>query len=132
MAAKKTKPGYDFLYEALKGDKNAVYADVAAAAAKKGLTVYPIMWGRAKAALGLVKSKPRGQGKAAKAKAAKAISQARPAGKRGPGRPRKNAPAALDGTIDSIVAAVKSGEMERSRYRAALEKIHAILAGVLG
>lgn len=129
MAAKKTKPGYDFLYEALKSNKNAVYAEVAAAAAKKGLTVYPIMWGRAQAALGIVKSKPRGQAKAAKAaKAAKTM----PIGKRGPGRPRKNASTGLDGTIESIVAAVKSGEQEKARYRSALEKIQALLADVLG
>ncbi|MFO1076635.1 MAG: hypothetical protein U1E73_02800 [Planctomycetota bacterium] len=129
MAAKKTKPGYDYLYSALKSNRNAVYADVAAAAAKKGLTVYPIMWGRAKAALGLVKSKPRGQGKAATSKA-KASGVKLP-GRRGPGRPRKNVGNAFTGTIESIVAAVKSGEQEKARYRSALERIQSILADAL-
>lgn len=112
----------EFLVESLKNDRNAVYADVAAAAAKKRLKVYPIMWGRAKALLGYVKVAPRGKGKAAKAKA----------GRRGPGRPPKAAAASLDGSLASIVAAVKGSEQERSRYRAALQRIHAILAEALG
>ena len=120
MAAKKTKPGYDFLVSVLKKNPEAVYADAAATAQKKGLTVFPIMWGRAQAALGLVKSKPRGKARAAKAKA----------GKRGPGRPRKNV-AALEGSIESIVAAVKGSEQAKARYRSALEKIQSILADVL-
>lgn len=123
MAAKKSNPAMEFLVESLKNDRNAVYADVAAAAAKKRLKVYPIMWGRAKALLGYVKVAPRGKGKAAKAKA----------GRRGPGRPPKAATAAsLDGSLASIITAVKGSEQERSRYRAALQRIQAILAEALG
>lgn len=122
MAAKKSNPAMEFLVESLKNDRNAVYADVAAAAQKKRLKVYPIMWGRAKALLGYVKVAPRGHGKAAKAKAAR----------RGPGRPPKAAAASLDGSLASIIAAVKGSEQERNRYRAALQRIHAILAEVLG
>lgn len=132
MAAKKSNPAMDFLVESLKSDRNAVYKDVAEAAAKKKLTVYPIMWGRAKALLGYVKVAPRGQGKMAKAKAA--AKSGAPAAKRGPGRPRKNAaPAAsgFGGTLDSIVAAVKGSEQTRAKYRTALERIQAILADAL-
>jgi len=116
MAAKKTKPGYDYLVSVLKKNPKAVYAEVATVAKKKGHTVYPIMWGRAKAALGLVKSKPRKK----KAKL----------GKRGPGRPRKNE-VLMDGTIEGIVAAVKSSEQAKARYRNALVKIRTILADAL-
>ncbi len=128
MAAKKSNPAMEFLVETLKGDRNAVYAEVAANAAKKKLKVYPIMWGRAKALLGYVKVAPRGQGKMAKAKAAKAVA------KRGPGRPPKAATAkatSFDGSLASIVAAVKGSEQERNRYRGALERIQSILADAL-
>jgi hypothetical protein len=61
----------DFLVSALKRNPNAVYADLKAKADEKKLPVYPIMFGRAKAMLGLVKSAKRGTGKAAKAAAAR-------------------------------------------------------------
>ena len=128
MATKKTKPGYDFIVSTLKKNKKASYSEISASAKKKGLLVYPIMYGRAKAALGLVKSKPRGQGKNAMAKKGKSPVAA--VGKRGPGRPRKNAAASYD-SLESIVAAVKGSEQAKARYRGALEKIQAILADAL-
>ena len=48
-----------------------------------------------------------------------------------PGRPRKVASAKFDG-IDGIVAAVQSGERERGTMQAALERIQAVIADVLG
>jgi len=129
MAAKKANPGFDFIIAALKKDPKATYKDIAAAAGKKKLKVFPIMFGRAQAMLGIVKQAKRGDGKAKKAKAAKA-AKAAPA-KRGPGRPRKNAAPALDGSLEGIVAAVKSSEQAKARYRGALEKIQAILADAL-
>lgn len=66
MASKKTQAGFDYLVAALKANKDAAYADLKANAEKKGLTVYPIMFGRAKAMLGLVKAKSRGQAKTPK------------------------------------------------------------------
>lgn len=141
MAASKSNPAMEFIVESLKSDRSAAYKDIAEAAAKKKLKIYPIMFGRAQALLGIVKAAPRGQGKAAKAakaKAAKAAPAAAPAMgapvKRGPGRPRKNpiAAPAFDGTLDGIVAAVKGSEQAKARYHAALSKIQAILADVLG
>ncbi|MCA8963781.1 MAG: hypothetical protein H6838_03220 [Planctomycetes bacterium] len=133
MAAKKTNPAFEFTIEYLKKNRKAAFADVRDAAAKKKLTLYPIMYGRAQALLGIVKQAPRGQGKAKMAKAAKAARSAAPAGavKRGPGRPRKNPLPAFDGTIEGIVAAVKSSEQAKARYRAALEKIQSILSDAL-
>ena len=123
-AKKKNKEGLAFIVDALKKNRNAVYADVREAAAKKGFTIYPIMYGKAKLMLGHVK---RGQGKAKQA--------ARHAGaamgvRRGPGRPRKNPQPATTGlgAIDSIVAAVRDSQRELSRFRGALEKIQAVIA----
>lgn len=125
MAAKKQNAAMDFILDALKGNKNAKYADVAEAAAKKKLKIWPIMWGRAKALLGYVKVAPRGQGKMARRKRAAAGAA------KGRGRGPRASAVSFDGTIESIVAAVKGSEQAKARYRAALEKIHAILADAL-
>jgi|694.fasta_scaffold98479_2 hypothetical protein len=141
MAASKSNPAMEFIVESLKSDRSAAYKDIADAATKKKLKIYPIMFGRAQALLGIVKAAPRGQGKAAKAAKAKAAKTASAAAapsllapvKRGPGRPRKNplpAPA-FNGTLEGIVAAVKGSEQAKARYHAALSKIQAILAEVL-
>lgn len=132
MAAKMTP--MDFIVEALKKDKNAVYADIHAAAGKRGMQIYPIMYGRAKALLGLVPVKPRGQGKARVAKAAAAArasvgttaARNTPA-KRGPGRPPKTA---AMGSLEAVITALRDGERERDRYRRALEQIRNILGAV--
>lgn len=129
MAAKKSNPAMEFIVESLKSKRDAVYKDIKEAADKKKLKVFPIMFGRAQAMLGIVKQSPRGQGKMAKAKAAKVAAP----GKRGPGRPPKSAGAvSFDGTLESIVAAVKGSEQAKARYRSALEKIQSILGDVLG
>lgn len=125
----------DFIVDSLKSNRGAKYADIADAAAKKKLKVYPIMFGRAQALLGIVKQAPRGQGKLARARAAKAGAPV----KRGPGRPPKVSggassgavSGAFAGTIEGIVAAVKGNEQAKARYRAALERIQAILADAL-
>lgn len=128
MAAKKTNPAMDFIVSSLKSNRHAKYKDIAEAAAKKKLKIYPIMFGRAQALLGIVKSSPRGQGKAARAKRTAAAGGT----KRGPGRPRKVPQSSgFDGTIEGIVAAVKSSEQAKARYRGALERIQSILADVL-
>jgi len=130
MAAKKSNPAMEFIVDSLKSNRHAAYKDIKEAADKKKLKIFPIMFGRAQAMLGIVKQAPRGQGKMARAKAAKAGVPV--VAKRGPGRPPKSASAiAFDGTLDSIVAAVKNSEQAKSRYRSALEKIQGILADVL-
>jgi len=75
MATKKSKEAMAFIVTQLKRNPKVAYADVAKRAAKKRLTVYPIMYGRAQLLLGMVSPKNK---KKRKAKA-----------KRGPGRPRK-------------------------------------------
>jgi len=62
----------EFLVESLKKDKTAAYADLKAKADAKKLTIFPVMYGRAKAMLGLVKVAKYGTGKFARANAATA------------------------------------------------------------
>ena len=144
MADKRPNPAFEFTLEYLKSTPTATFAEIRDAAAKKKLVIYPIMYGRAQTLVGIVKAKPRGEGKAKVAKAAKAAKAAAPAVaapvvagmpvKRGPGRPRKHPlPVAAPnfGSLDGIIAAVKSSEQAKARYRSALERIQAILADAL-
>jgi len=127
MAAKKASPAMDFIVEQLKKNRKAGYAEIKSAADAKKLKVFPIMFGRAQALLGIVKSRPRGQGKAAAAAAA-----APGAARRGPGRPRKNLGLGIDtSSLDGIISAVKTTEAAKARYRAALERIQSILGAAL-
>src|SRR5262249_37691688 len=117
MAAKKASPAMDFIIEHLKRNRKAEYSDVKSAADSKRLKVFPIMFGRAQALLGIVKTRPRGSGKAAQARAGMLP-------KRGPGRPRKNLGLGVDSSsLDGIITAVRSSEQAKARYRAALERI---------
>jgi hypothetical protein len=82
MATKKSNPAMDFLVAELKKNKKSSYADIKAKADEKKLSLYPIMFGRAQAMLGIVKSAKRGTGKFAKAKKA-AKARAAAGGRRG-------------------------------------------------
>jgi transposase-like protein len=53
MAAKKQSAGFDLLLDGLKANKNATYAELRAKAVENGVSVFPIMYGRAKKLLGL-------------------------------------------------------------------------------
>jgi hypothetical protein len=77
MAAKKNTEGLAFIVEALKHHKTATYGEIKEAAAKKGLTIWPVMFGRAQLLLGHVKGAKRGTGKYAKATVAKAAGSPR-------------------------------------------------------
>jgi hypothetical protein len=137
MAAKKNTEGLAFIVEALKKNKSALYADIKEAASKKGLTIWPVMYGRAQALLGHVKVAKRGEGRFARANAAKAgrvIPAAPPesAVRRGPGRPRKDPLPVGNGVgLDSILDAVRNTQADLGRYREALERIGSMLDEVL-
>ena len=156
MANEAGSPVMDLVVKALEKDRKATFADVKAAAEKKGLTVYPITYGRAKALLGLVPSAKRGEGKAARASAGltpkrgpgrprKDGSPAQPrTGKRGPGRPPKSSygevrrgpgrprrqSSPLD-TLDALVSEMRQSERSTATYRAALEKALEVINGAL-
>jgi hypothetical protein len=149
MAEKKQNPGFQFVLDYLEKKSDASFAEIRDAAAKKKFTIYPIVYGRAKALLGLVESRPRGTGpmamatKAAKAKASRGSKE--PAGPQSEtaaapkrrGRPPKNAQpapapaAAVVGGLDGLVAAVRQVEQDRDRMRTALEQIRGVLAGLV-
>ncbi len=137
MAAKKTAPAMDFIVDSLKKNNHASYAEILDAAKKRNHLIYPIMYGRAKALLGLVPVAPRGQGRkgagAAAVAATPTMAAARPGWpavvKRGPGRPPKAANAT--GGLDAVITALKEGDRERDRYRRALEQIRGILETIV-
>lgn len=118
MAEKeKTAEGYELLVRELKKNPQAEYATLRDRAEKSGFTIYPVMFGRAKASLGLVATKPR------KDRAHPRVSKTK--GKRGPGRPRKT-PQPLD--LGDLVAMVQQLQRERDDAIARLEKIRSVLA----
>ena len=110
-AAKPKKPApFDLIVAALRRNPKAVYANIRDAAARKRLTIYPVMFGRAKLLLGLVKAKPKKKAKVSKR------GPGRPpktGAKRRVGRPRKTSTAG--GALENIVAQI--GEMQRERDR---------------
>jgi len=142
----------DLVVAHLEKDNNAPFSDIKAAAEKKGLTLFPITYGRAKALLGLVPTAKRGEGKARLAKAA-AAATSETGVKRGPGRPRKvvaaaQAPAqepsratrgpgrprkeiSILGNLDSLVASMRQTEQSRERMRATLEKVAELIGQTL-
>lgn len=120
-ADKKPSPAMEFLVAALKKDPKVSYADVKTAAAKKGLTLYPIMYGRAQALLGLVKVSPRGS------KKKRGPGRPPKLGRRGPGRPRKST--AMD-SLEAMITDMKEVARDRDRYQRALEQIAKIIQSV--
>jgi len=129
MAAKKHSEGLAFLVDVLKNKPSTPYAEAAEAAKKKGLTVWPIMFGKAKLMLGHVKA---GSGAAKRAKSMTKRGPGRPpkaaiAVKRGPGRPRTNGVADLDG----IVAAVRGSQRELEQLRSVARKMHEMITSAL-
>ncbi len=129
MATKKTSPAMEFVVAALKKNPKVEYAAVKEAASKKGLTVFPIMYGRAKALLGLVKVSPRGTGKAAKAKAARTPARTK---KKTMRRTRKDAGNSPIDSLQEMISDLQEVASERDRYQKALEEISKILDSALG
>ena len=140
VAAKNKSESFDFVIGLLQKTPEIAYADVAAAAQKKGYKIYPIVYGRAKAKLGLVPTAPRGTGeaaraaKAAKKKAMKAGLAAPAAAAAAPAARavRRNVVATTSASagmagIESVISHVKASEAARERYKKALERIRAIL-----
>lgn len=137
MAARKSKPAYEFVLDVLRKNTGASFAEVKAAADRRGLKIFPIMYGRAKKQLGLIA--PKGGRKAAVRKAAgrKAAAAPKAAPARGRGRkakvtraPRAAAAGMGDG-LDAVIQAMRHNETERERLHSALLKIKAILDAVV-
>jgi hypothetical protein len=147
-----SSPLMQLVVEQLRKDKKATFADIKAVAAKKGLTLYPITFGRAKALLGLVPSAKRGEGKRARMKGTLGAKRGpgRPpqAGirrgpgrprklestgfgmRRGPGRPRKQSSAS--DSLGALVDMMKQTEHSAAAYRDALERALRLIGDALG
>ena len=144
MAAKKSKKkkassakpnALEFCRIYLRKKPKAPFAEIRDAAAKKGITLYPISFGRAQALEGIVKSAAYGTRKKSKStrgpgrpKGSKnKRGPGRPAGstnKRGPGRPRKSA---ASNSIESLVDTIKSLQRERDDALRAIDRIRGLL-----
>ena len=80
---KSKSPEMQLIVDAMTKNRHVTFAEVRDAAKAKGMTVYPISYGRAQLMLGIVKKKPK------KAKAKATVQPTDAPVKRGPGRPRK-------------------------------------------
>lgn len=126
MAAKKTTPtAMDYIVSYLKRKPQASYQEIKDGAEKQRLTVYPIMYGRAQALLGLVPSRPRGSKKKAAAKAAgrKASSVSSGAARSGGGSPIE--------TLQELVSGMRDQERSNDELRRTLERIKEMIDKVV-
>lgn len=127
-----TKPqgGFDFLVEALRAEPTSSYGELKARADELELKIAPIMYGRAKALLGLVPVRPRGQGKnrkAAEKPAVKPLKQVESVAADQFGKQLEEAR-----SVDELVQVVKQLDGERRRLRALLEQIANSIDEALG
>lgn len=127
-AKKKPSPAFEFIVSRLQKNKDAVYADIKAAADKKKLKVHPIMFGRAQLLLGIAKKKKKKAKKAAKRRGPGRPPK-RAAGRRGPGRPRKSA-SPMD-SLESLIGGLKDVQRDRDQLRATLEKVRDLIDAAL-
>lgn len=127
---------FDFLVNELRRDSSLSYAALRAQCEQKGWKIAPIMYGRAKAMLGLVPVKPRGSRKAkGEAAAAAVVADAAPR------TLRQVESVAADRfhqqledvrNVEQLVAVVKNLDAERRRLRALLEEIAVKIDEALG
>ena len=123
MATKNGAPALEFIREQLKKNPQMPFADVKAAAEKRGFTIYPLMYGRAMSLEGLVRpgARRRRRGGGGGGGGARAAAT-RPAG-----RVRARAEQQPMAGLDAVMAAMQKGQ----RCRSALQEIQRILQDVL-
>ena len=131
---KKGSAAFDFLVGELRREPHISYGELRQRAEANGFPIAPIMYGRAKAVLGLVPVRPRGSKKAA----------AEAAANEAPALPRMlkqvDSVAADRFTrkleevrnLDQLVAAVKELDAERRRLRTLLENVVTMIDEALG
>ena len=134
---KKSSPAFEFTTDLLRQEPKIAYAEVKARAVARGLNVPPILYGRAKAFLGLVPTAPRGSKKLAKATASAAAAAPRvlrqvDSSSRGTPIPRLPMPALehID-NLEQLVTTVKEIEGERRRLRELLQRMMKMIAEAL-
>jgi len=128
---RKGSAAFDFLVQELRRDPNLVYADLRQRCEAKGWKIAPIMYGRAKAVLGLVPVKPRGHAKKAAAAAATAV----------PRTLKQVESVAADRfskqledvrSLEQLITVVKELDGERRRLRTLLDRIVTMIDEALG
>jgi hypothetical protein len=129
---RKGSPAFDFLVQELRNEPNIVYGTLRERAEAAGFKIAPIMYGRAKAVLGLVPVKPRGQGlkrgKAAKApEAPRTLRQVESVA-----ADRFNKELENVRNLEQLVNVVKDLDAERRRLRTLLERIVTMIDETLG
>lgn len=130
--AKKGSAAFEFLVGELRRDPTMSYGELRQRAEANGFPIAPIMYGRAKAVLGLVPVRPRGSKKAEAAAAATTAA---------PRMLKQVESVAADRfaqkleevrNLDQLVQAVKELDAERRRLRALLENIVTMIDEALG
>ena len=126
---RKGSPAFDFLVQELRRQPNASFAELRDRCAAKGFTIAPIMYGRAKAVLGLVPVRPRGSAKKAAATppAPVALKQVESVA-----ADRFTKQLADVRQIEQLVTVVKELDNDRRRLRELLERIVAMIDEALG
>ncbi len=127
---RKGSPAFDFLVQELRREPNLLYAELRTRCEAKGWKIAPIMYGRAKAVLGLVPVKPRGSAKKQPAAAPKAPLSLKQVESVAADRFHKQLEDVRN--LEQLVAVVKDLDAERRRLRELLERIVAMIDETLG
>lgn len=114
---RKGSPAFDFLIESLRAEPTLSYGELQTRSTAKGFKVAPIMYGRAKALLGLVPVAPRGQGKNRKP-AKQTLKQADAGSSEHLSQELSNVR-----SVEDLVQIIKHLDDERNRLRSLLESI---------
>ncbi|MCB9877653.1 MAG: hypothetical protein H6835_08650 [Planctomycetes bacterium] len=131
-------PAFEWLVESLRNDQTLSFGELKQRGEPLGHSIAPIMYGRAKALLGLVPVRPRGAGKRNKGKVAVEAAAPAPAT---PPRSLQQVDSAGDAisrqlddvkSIDELVQVVRKLDAERRRLRTLLEQIANTIDEALG
>lgn len=130
MAKKPSSPSMAFAVAQLEKNPRIAFGELKAAADKKGLQVLPIIYGRAKKALGLQRRSTAKPGRRVAGRSPLPAATPAVPGVVKPrrGRPPKSASTpTLDGSLSQLMEAVQQAEV----HRQALEQIQQILDNAL-
>lgn len=130
---KKGSAAFDFLLQELRAEPGLAYAELRGRAAAAGLPIAPIMYGRAKAVLGLVPVRPRGKrGATAGIPAAGATAPRTLKQVESVAADRFSRQLEEVRSLEQLVAAVKELDAERRRLRELLERVVTMIDEALG
>jgi len=137
--SKASPDGFGFICAALRRDPKTPYADIAAKAKEKGLTIFPIQYGKAKVTLGLIKAAKYGTGKHAqktaqangKAEAAAPTPTRHKAATTTPRRPRAVSANGQDSTAQAF-SALQDRLRRGATAEATLGRVREMVAEALG